>query len=746
MATTSRPDLRPVPAPGVGSDENDFTPYITADREVTELTIPAVVIGALLGLLFAASSVYLALKIGLTVSASIPIAVLSITIFRSLNKAMGVTGPQILRNNIVQTTGSAGESIASGVVFTLPALLLLGYELPWTLVACVALVGGLLGVLLMIPLRESLIVKEHRTLKYPEGTACADVLVVGEERGVQARTVFMGFGIGALYKFLNAGARMWLEVPKWTFTKLMPNGRTALFGEMQAEISPELAGVGFIIGPRIAGYLFGGGMLSYFVLIPAIKLFGDGLTAPMFPATIPISAMGAREVRANYVFYIGAGAVTAAGLISLGRSLPTIWSALRASVGGVGGSAAVRSTLRTARSLPMSIVLGGVVVLTLIIAYVPPIAIGTAGALLALFFAFLFVTVSSRVTGQIGNSSNPISGMTVATVLLTALLFFAVGWTGIEHRVLALSIGGVVCIAAAVAGATSQDLKTGYLVGATPARQQIGLLVGVTTSAMIVGVIIAFLNVANTTLVKRDYPTARMSTIEPLLAVVENGRITQRVASTPQATDVYKVGRLYAVQGDVPIGRYLLDRNTDQVKFLIDPGIGGREAVDYLGRTVTKLDSPKSQIMALVVDGILTQKLPWGLILIGAFLAIAMEIFGINSLPVAVGVYLPISTSATMFIGGVVRWLVDKRVAAKQGAEPTGGDSGPGVLFSSGLIGGGAITGIVLAGLTVAGSDKAYDFSKVLGAIGENPTVSIAIFAVFLLVPLYAFATAKPKG
>ncbi len=746
MATTSRPDLRPVPTPGAGSDENDFTPYITADREVTELTIPAVVIGALLGLLFAASSVYLALKIGLTVSASIPIAVLSITIFRSLNKAMGVTGPQILRNNIVQTTGSAGESIASGVVFTLPALLLLGYELPWTLVACVALVGGLLGVLLMIPLRESLIVKEHRTLKYPEGTACADVLVVGEERGVQARTVFMGFGIGALYKFLNSGARMWLEVPKWTFTKLMPNGRTALFGEMQAEISPELAGVGFIIGPRIAGYLFGGGMLSYFVLIPAIKLFGDGLTAPMFPATIPISAMGAREIRANYVFYIGAGAVTAAGLISLGRSMPTIWSALRASIGGVGGSAAVESTLRTARSLPMKFVLAGVVVLTLIIAYVPPIAIGTAGAVLALFFAFLFVTVSSRVTGQIGNSSNPISGMTVATVLLTALLFFAVGWTGIEHRVLALSIGGVVCIAAAVAGATSQDLKTGYLVGATPARQQIGLLIGVSTSAMIVGMIIAFLNVANTTLVKRDYPTARMSTIEPLLAVVENGRITQRVASTPQATDVYKVGRLYAVQGDVPIGRYLLDRNTDQVKFLIDPGIGGREAVDYLGRTVTKLDSPKSQIMALVVDGILTQKLPWGLILIGAFLAIAMEIFGINSLPVAVGVYLPISTSATMFIGGVVRWLVDKRVAATQGAEPAGGDSGPGVLFSSGLIGGGAITGIVLAGLTVAGTDKAYDFSKVLGAVGENPTVSIAIFIAFLLVPLYTVAIAKPKA
>jgi len=745
MAITTRPDLRPVPPPGSGADENDFTPYITADRNVTELTVSAVVIGALLGLLFAASSVYLALKIGLTVSASIPIAVLSITIFRSINKALGATGPQILRNNIVQTTGSAGESIAAGVVFTLPALLLLGYELPWGLVAAVALIGGLLGVLLMIPLRESLIVKEHRTLKYPEGTACADVLIVGEERGVQARTVFMGFGIGALYKFLNSGAKLWAEVPKWTFEKVMPNGRKALFGEMQAEISPELAGVGFIVGPRIAGYLFGGGVLSYFVLIPAIKLFGDGLTAPIFPATIPISEMGAREVRANYVFYIGAGAVTAAGLISLARSVPTIWAALRAGVGEIGGSKTGTTVLRTARSLPMSVVVIGIVALVVVMAFVPPVAIGITGALLALFFAFLFVTVASRVTGQIGASSSPISGMTVATVLLTALIFLAVGWVGIEHRVLALSIGGVVCIAAAVAGATSQDLKTGYLVGATPARQQVGLLVGVTTSALVVGLIISFLNSANTTLVRRDYTNVQISAVEPLLAVVEGGRITQRIASTAQTADVYKVGRVYTVQGDVPVGRYLLDRTTNQVKFLIDPGIGGRESVDYLGKSVTKLDSPKSQIMALVVDGILTQKLPWGLILIGAFLAIAMEIFGINSLPVAVGVYLPISTSATMFIGGVLRWIVDRRVAATQGSDAAGNDSGPGVLFSSGLIGGGAITGIVLAALTVVGSDKSYDWSTVLGPLGENPTIAVAIFVAVLLVPLYHFGTARPK-
>lgn len=745
MATNTRPDLRPIAVPPE-TDDPGFTPYITADREVTEFTISAVVIGALLGLLFAASSVYLALKIGLTVSASIPIAVLSITIFRSINNALGVTGPQVLRNNIVQTTGSAGESIAAGVVFTLPALLLLGYELPWTLVAAVALIGGLLGVLLMIPLRESLIVKEHRTLKYPEGTACAEVLIVGEERGVQARTVFLGFGIGALYKFLNSGAKLFTEVPKWTFTKVMPNGRTALFGEMQAEVSPELAGVGFIIGPQIAGYLFGGGVLSYFVLIPAIKLFGDGLTAPIFPATISIAEMGPREIRANYVFYIGAGAVTAAGLISLIRSMPTIYQALRAGVGDLGGTTAGASVARTARNLPMSVVLIGVLVLVLVTAFVPPVAIGIVGALLALFFAFLFVTVASRVTGQIGASSSPISGMTVATVLLTALIFLAVGWTGIEHRVLALSIGGVVCIAAAVAGATSQDLKTGYLVGATPARQQAGLLVGVTGSALVVGLIIAFLNNAGTTLVQRNYPAVKMSAIEPMLAVVDgNGRISERVASTARTDGVYKVGRLYTTQGDVPVGRYLLDRNTDEVRFLIDPGIGGRESVDYLGHTVKKLDSPKSQIMALVVDGILTQKLPWGLILIGAFLAIAMEIFGINSLPVAVGVYLPISTSATMFIGGVLRWIVDKRVAATQGAAAHGGDSGPGVLFASGLIGGGAITGIVLAALTVQGLDTHYDWSKALGTLSEQPMLAVAVFAMLLLTPLYVVATRKPS-
>lgn len=756
MATISRPDLRTIPETPDGAP--GFTPYVAADRELVELTPGAVALGVALGLVFAASSVYLALKIGLTVSASIPIAVLSITIFRSLGRAVGVSGPQILRNNIVQTTGSAGESIAAGVVFTLPALLLLGYELPWTQVAAVALVGGLLGVLLMVPLRRSLIVKEHGNLKYPEGTACADVLIVGEERGVQAKTVFTGFGLGALYKFLNSGTKLWAEVPKHTFERVLPTGKKALFGEIQMEISPELAGVGYIIGPKIAGYLFGGGLLSYFVLIPAIKLFGEGLTTPIFPATVPIAEMGPAQVRGNYVFYIGAGAVTAAGLISLARSLPTIWSALKAGLGDIGGTRGGAATARTARDLPMSLVLAGTLVLLLVTAFVPPLGIGIVGAVLALAFAFLFVTVSSRITGQIGSSANPISGMTVATVLLTALIFLAVGWVGVEHRVLALSIGGVVCIAAAVAGATSQDLKTGFLVGATPARQQVGLVAGVTTSAVLIGFIITFLNDAKTTLVTRPAPGVRVDVIEERPVTIVNGRLRPVTATETTTTctlerrmdasgnrvldcGVFRVGRLYEARDGVPAGRYVLDEQ-GAIAMAIDPGIGGREPTDAYGKKVDKLDSPKSQIMALVVDGILTQKLPWGLILIGAFLAIAMEIIGVSSLPVAVGVYLPISTSAAMFAGGVLRWLVDRRVGAA-GAADAHGDSGPGVLFSSGLIAGGAITGIVLAAFAVAGWSTGYDLSHATGGVGELPLVAFAIFVVAVLVPLYRIGSRR---
>jgi uncharacterized oligopeptide transporter (OPT) family protein len=358
----------------------------------------------------------------------------------------------------------------------------------------------------------------------------------------------------------------------------------------------------------------------------------------------------------------------------------------------------------------------------------PQLGISIAGAILAVIFAFLFVSVSSRICGQIGASSNPISGMTVATVLLTSLIFYAVGWTGIEHRVLALSIGGVVCVAAAVAAATSQDLKTGFLVGATPIRQQIGLVFGVTTSALLIGGMIAFLNDAKTTYVKRDYPGVQVASVEPKPFTLD-GRS-------------YKVGHLFERTGDAPAGRYLLD-DGGKIAYLVDPGIGGREPKNYDGRTIEKLDSPKAQIMALVVDGILTQKLPWGLILIGASIAVVMELLGLPSLAVAVGTYLPISTSATIFVGGIVRWLVERH-AAKQGASAESGDSGPGVLFSSGLIAGGAIIGVGIAALQALRYDEFISAKHWLGAgvtaITEQPITAVAAYILFLAIPLYRVA------
>ncbi len=732
-----------VPNAAPGSDQGtQFSPYIAASEAPREFSIGAIILGVLLGLVFAASSIYLALKVSLTVSASIPIAVLSITIFRYISRAFGAQPATILQNNLVQTTGSAGESIAAGIAFTLPALLLLGYELPWIKVIAIGVVGGVLGVLFLVPIRRSLIVKEHANLKYPEGTACAQVLIVGERGGMQAKTVFMGFGLGAGYKFLNAGLKVFLEVPKKAFTAVMTNGQTQLFGEIQAEVSPELTGVGFIIGPRIAGYLFAGGLLSFFVLIPAIKLFGAGLTAPIFPATVLIKDMQAMDVRGKYVYYIGAGAVTMAGLISLARGLPTIWGALVSGLGDLGGVKSGSEVPRTERDLPMGVVGIGALLCLLAMVFLPQIGINWVGGLLAVFFAFLFVTVSSRITGQIGSSANPVSGMTVATLLLTSLMFLAAGWVGIEHRVLALSIGGVVCVAASTAGATSQDLKTGYLVGATPRYQQIGLLIGVTASALIVGGIIQFLNDAKTTIVAKEYPGVQVSMIEAngryalanghMVAAAENG-----------GAGPYRVGRLYEQTGSATAGKYLVD-DTGAIKYLVDPGVGGRERVNYDGKVIEKLDSPKAQIMALVVDGILTQKLPWGLILIGAFLAIGIELLGIPSLPVAVGVYLPISTSATMFMGGVIRWLVDRRLKPEEREGPDA-DSGPGVLFSSGLIAGGAIMGVVLAGLAARHLDEKFDLAKSLGAMATSNLVSLAGYVVLLAIPLYVIGKRMSK-
>jgi putative OPT family oligopeptide transporter len=673
------------PLPVAPDPEAGFQPFVPASSSPAELTVRAVILGALLGLVFAASSVYLALKIGLTVSASIPIAVLSVAFFRTLGRST------ILENNIVQTTGSAGESIAAGIVFTLPAILLMGYDLSVGKVAIVAVVGGVMGTLLMIPLRRALIVKEHGRLTYPEGTACAEVLVAGEKGGLQARRLFQAFGIAFAYKFLMSGLKAWKEYPGWVSTGYKG-------ASISAEVSPELLGVGYIIGPRIAGYLFAGGSLAYLVLIPAIKLFGSGLTKPIFAETKLIADMSPGEVRANFVFYIGAGAVASAGIIALLRSLPTILGAFRSGFQDLRGSLGDTATrLRTDLDLPVWVTLAGAVALALLLTALPQLAVNLLGAVLIVVFGFFFVVVSSRITGEIGVSANPVSGMTIAALIGTTAIFLLIGWTGVDHRVGAISIAGVIAVAASNAGATSQDLKTGFLVGATPRRQQIGIIIGAVTSALAVGWTLTLLNTTYTTIVPERHPGVTLEAAPPGTETRSVTALGERMQHDGHEWEVVRVN--LPTEGVQP-GKYLIDPASREVAYLVDPGIGGRiREID--GRPITKLDSPKATIMALVTDGILTQKLPWGLVLIGVFLTLAIELMGLQSLPIAVGVYLPISTSSAMFAGGVVRWLVERR--ARSGERSIAEvESGPGVLFSSGLIAGGALAGVAIAGIAAA--------------------------------------------
>jgi putative OPT family oligopeptide transporter len=728
MATRTRPTP--------SADTPAYIPFVPPSQSPAELTLRALLLGALLGLVFAASSVYLALKIGLTVSASIPIAVLSVAFFRTLGRST------ILENNIVQTTGSAGESIAAGIVFTLPAILLMGYDLSVGKVAIVAVVGGVMGILLMIPLRRALIVKEHGRLTYPEGTACAEVLVAGEKGGLQARRLFQAFGLAFAYKFLMSGLKTWKEYPGWVSTSYKG-------ASISAEVSPELLGVGYIIGPRIAGYLFSGGCLAYLVLIPAIKLFGSGLTKPIFAETKLIADMSPGEVRANFVFYIGAGAVATAGIIALLRALPTILSAFRSGFQDLRGSLGDTATrLRTDLDLPVWVTLAGAVALALLLTTLPQLSVNLLGAVLIVMFGFFFVVVSSRITGEIGVSANPVSGMTIAALIGTTAIFLLIGWTGVDHRVGAISIAGVIAVAASNAGATSQDLKTGFLVGATPRRQQIAIIVGAVTSALAVGWTLTLLNTTYTTVVPERHPGVTLQASAPDAANRSVTTLGERMQHDGREWDVVRVN--LPTQGIQP-GKYLLDPASHEVAYLVDPGIGGRiREID--GRPVTKLDSPKATIMALVTDGILTQKLPWSLVLLGVFLTLAIELMGLQSLPIAVGVYLPISTSSAMFAGGVVRWLVERRA---RGAERSIAEveSGPGVLFSSGLIAGGALAGVAIAGAAAALVRKA-DAAQVpaadylahvaglqttLGAFAQNDLVALGAFACMAAV-LYRVA------
>ncbi|MBI4061164.1 MAG: oligopeptide transporter, OPT family, partial [Elusimicrobia bacterium] len=601
-------------------------------------------------------------------------------------------------------------------------------------VIVVSSLGGLLGILMMIPLRRAFIVKQHGALPYPEGTACADVLIVGERGGSSAKTVFTGFGIAAAYKVLMSGFRLWGDAPE----RPIPFFKGAA---ISAEVAPELVGVGYIIGTRISCVMVAGGVLASWVLIPAIKLFGDGLAAPLFPATKLIRDMSPAEVWKSYVLYIGAGAVAAGGIISLLQALPTIFASLKSGLADIFAGGAAKSSgpkLRTDDDLPNSVVVIGSLLLVLAIAAAPGLGLGfglkgVAGATLIVLFGFLFVTVSSRLTGEIGSSSNPISGMTVATLLLTCLIFVllnqfdpAGGWVGKGARLTALSIAAIVCIAASNGGTTSQDLKTGFLVGATPRHQQLGLLVGALSSALVIGLTLILLNDAGTTYAKRDYPGIK--------APVGDIEAREGLKGADYAVDAASYKVWHVGEGEVanlPQGKYLVD-DSGAVKYLVDPGINGVETKRLDGTNVLKYNAPKARLMSLIIDGILTSKLPWGLVLLGVGIALVLELCRVPSLPFAVGVYLPLSSSTPIFAGGLIRWVAD-RWTRKSEAES---DMSPGVLFSSGYIAGGAIAGIIIAMLSLSPKlSQRMDLSERFAAIARCDLTSVAAFG-FLAVLL----------
>lgn len=690
--------------------------FVDPDTAMPELTGSAILVGVILGIIFGASSLYLALRVGMTVSASIPVAVMSITLFRALSNKFGFRRATILENNIVQTTGSAGESIAFGIGVTMPAVMILGYDLEMTRVMLVACLGGLLGILMMIPLRRAFIVEQHGVLKYPEGTACAKVLEVGEEGGASARTVFTGFGVAFFYQFAMQALHFWKEVPAYALGWLKG-------GVLACEVSPTLLGVGYIIGPRVASIMVGGGILAALVLTPMIAFFGSNATGMIFPGDKPIPTMSPKDIRDAYILYIGAGAVATGGLISMIQALPLILTSIRSGLKDLGKGKSGDSKDRTDRDLPMGFVIAGALVLVGAIAtshLIPTELPGRiVGALMILVFGFLFVTVSSRLTGEIGSSSNPISGMTVATLLLTCLVFVLAGWVGPEYRLAALSIAGIVCVAASNGGTTSQDLKTGYLVGGTPAYQQIGILAGALSSAIVIGFTLLLLNTASTVVTAKEEYLPKISAPDPgSLKETEKG---------PDGAE-YKVWRVTKPQEGASAGKYLVD-DSGKAKYLVDPAINGRVDKRDDGTSVVKFDAPKASLMALIIDGVLQGDLPWGLVAIGALISLVMHLCGISALAFAVGVYLPLAVSMPIFAGGMVRAFCD-RFGPKyaEGEE----DSSPAVLFASGLIAGGAIAGIMVALLAIVpgGSSLGAIGGILPAAITESDLVGMLTFAV----------------
>ncbi len=643
--------------------EKKFKPYVPDEQVVPEFSIKAIILGAIFGIIFGAATVYLALKAGLTVSASIPIAVLAIAVFKRVGRST------ILENNIVQTIGSAGESIAAGVAFTIPALIFLaGGEqfFRYINIFTLAIVGGVLGVLFMVPLRRSLIVKEHGTLPYPEGTACAEVLVAGERGGSLAGKVFAGLGVAFAYKSLMSVFGLWKDTPT------IQAGRGSSFpnASVSAEITPEYLGVGYIIGPRIAGVLVAGGVLSYLVLIPLIALIGDGLPTILKPGAGLIRDMSPSDIRTGYVRYIGAGAVAAGGLITLIRTLPTIITAFRESFKSLRDTKTGVAPARTEREIPITYVIIGSLALVFIVALLPqlppaPILGKLLMGVMVVVFGFFFVTVSSRIVGIIGTSSNPISGMTIATLMATCLIFVSLGWNGDVYQSLALAVGGIVCIAAANAGATSQDLKTGYIVGATPLWQQIGLIIGVVASTLVIGLTLQELN------------------------------------------DSMRIGS-------------------------------------------EKLPAPQALLMSTIIKGLLARDLPWGLVFVGAFISVVVELCGVRSLSFAVGAYLPLSTTAPIFVGGMLKALADKMSGVREESEVSSG-----MLYSTGLVAGGSLTGVLIAMLNgrdvtilVDGQEKSVSLiDYIINTVGVHgwerlhgwaDLISVAFFAGLCVLLLRA--------
>ena len=629
-------------------EDNKFKPYVPADKVMPEFTIVSIVLGSLLAILFGAANAYLGLRVGMTVSASIPAAVISMGLYRIILKR-----ESILENNMVQTIGSAGESVAAGAIFTIPALFMWAKDgltnYPSVIeIAVIAMCGGILGVLLMVPLRNALIVQEHGTLAYPEGRACAEVLIAGEEGGAKASTVFAGLGIAALYKFIADGLKVFPSEVDWSISAYKGAG----FG---ADVLPALAGVGYICGARVSSYLFAGGTLAWFVIMPLIALFGSDLT--IYPAEVSVAQLwadgGTWALWSKFVRYIGAGAVAAGGIISLIKSLPLIVRTFRDAIGGYGKGKSGSTVLRTEQDIPMQVLLLGVLAIAILMWLLPLIPVNFISALIIVVFGFFFATVSSRMVGMIGSSNNPVSGMTIATLLIATIILKATGNTGAAGMVGAITIGSVICIIAAIAGDVSQDLKTGFLVGATPKKQQIGEIIGVIVSAFAIGGIMYLLNSAW--------------------------------------------------------------------------GFGSKE-----------LAAPQATLMKLVVEGVMGGNLPWALVFTGVFIAIVIEILGIPVLPVAIGLYLPIHLSTPIMIGGLVRLLLEKRKAASEHERESMIQSG--ILYSSGLIAGEGIIGILLAVCAVIPMKNYGNFGKFIDVSARGFSLGnlggIAFFGLLILTML----------